>query len=43
MISAWHLAWIVPVCVILGIFLAALLRASWSEDYETQEDPAADR
>lgn len=25
MISAWHLLWICPVCVLIGIFLLALV------------------
>ena len=27
MISAWHLAWIIPVCVSLGMCLTALVKA----------------
>ena len=27
MISAWHLIWIVPLCVFIGIMLAALVSA----------------
>lgn len=25
MISAWHLLWVCPVCVLIGIFLLALV------------------
>lgn len=28
MISAWHLAWIIPVCVFIGICISALAFAS---------------
>ncbi len=28
MISALHLIWIVPVCIIIGMFMAALLGAN---------------
>lgn len=31
MINGWHLAWIVPTCVFLGMFLAALLRGDERE------------
>lgn len=27
MISAWHLVWIIPGCILAGLFLAALLHA----------------
>ena len=39
--SAWHLLWIVPLSMMVGIVLAALLRASGSEEYETQKDETA--
>lgn len=28
MISAWHLLWIVPISLLAGVFIAALLTAS---------------
>lgn len=28
MISAWHLIWIIPLSALLGLFLAALIRAN---------------
>lgn len=27
-ISIWHLAWIVPVSIVIGMFIAALVRAN---------------
>lgn len=28
MISAWHLVWIVPVCIMIGMFAVAILGAN---------------
>lgn len=37
MISAWNLLWIVPVCVVVGMFLAALSIAGGEEHDDEDE------
>lgn len=32
MISAWHLAWVIPVCIMTGIFIMGLMVAAGNAD-----------
>lgn len=32
MISAWHLAWIIPVCMMAGVFIMGLMAAAGRVD-----------
>lgn len=34
MINAWHLCWIIPLCVMIGVFMAALAEAGRKGDGE---------
>ncbi len=37
MISVWHLAWIIPVCLMAGVFIMGLMVAAGNADIRTDD------